>query len=166
MPRYTKLPRETGESYLRHVRNLEFKTQEDADYFVEPWKHVARRDCSVFRRILQEDTLELELVFATDEADLIEMFVHRPTEPYLYGAYNQIVVCQMRALGWVLPMEEPAIEAARQLLLSKLTGHARNDPLKEPLDRIVLEQRIAMVRTGRIFTFVPHSYAYATYERG
>lgn len=163
---YSMLGREAGESYLRHIRNMVFRPRSDETFFVEPWEHRDRRDCALFRNQEKEGTLEI--VFATTDVELIALLDGAPTELHLYGAYNQITVCQMRALGWVLPHPPTGIdtERLRELILSKLVGTSKDDPPQERLYAGDIEDRVGVVRTGRIFTFVPHSYAYAVYERG
>lgn len=161
MSRYTEMTAEEGRGFLPNVWNLFFKPFTEADFFVEPWENCELADCADFRM----DSDEV-FFFVTDEG-LINFLKEVKGELFLFGAYNQINVCQMRARGHVAFEEgHSETEQIRKRLHDAIQSRAGELPRTRRLDRKEAEERYAILENGLLFRFLISSYAYSMYERG
>lgn len=114
MSRYTHLSVAEGRKYLPNVWNIFFKPLTDGNFFVEPWENCELRDCAEFQLGTGKDQLDEIFFFVADEK-LISFLKETVGELYLFGAYNQVSVCQMRVRGAVTCEEgHPEAEQMRK----------------------------------------------------
>jgi hypothetical protein len=152
---------EEGRKFLPNVWNLFFKPFSEANFFVEPWENCELADCADFRM----DSDEV-FFFAADEG-LINFLKEVRGELCLFGAYNQINVCQMRARGHVaLAEDHPEIEQIRKRLRDSIQHRSGETPRTRRLDKKEAGARLAILENGLPFRFLISSYAYSMYERG
>ena len=159
MTRYTEMTAEEGRKFLPNVWNLFFKPFTEANFFVEPWENCELADCADFRM----DSDEV-FFFVTDEG-LINFLKEVKGELCLFGAYNQINVCQMRARGHVALTEgPPETEQIRKHLRDRIESR-----VGAPVHRLTekeAKERCVILENGLLFRFLVSSYAYSMYERG
>ena len=150
---------EEGRKFLPNTWSLFFKPFTEADFFVEPWENRELADCADFRM----DSDEV-FFFVTDEGS-INFLKEVKGELYLFGAYNQVNVCQMRARGHVALAEgHPETEQIRKNLRDRV--ESRVGARGHKLDEKEAEERYAILENGLLFRFLCSSYAYSMYERG
>lgn len=161
---YADLTAAEGRRHLPRVWNLFFKPLTEQDFFVEPWERCGLGDCAEFRMGNGENGSDEVLFFVTDP-ELIRFLLQTTEELYLFGAYNQVTVCQMRARGTVVQVtahpEIEKIRASRHAAIELSFGRPTNGPQKKEA-----EERYALLNHGTLFRFRINSYAYDTYERG
>lgn len=164
MPRYTDMSVVEGRKFLPNVWNLFPKPLADENFFVEPWKNCELRDCADFRLGTEKDQIGEVFFFVTDEK-LIIFLKGTMGELYLFGAYNQINVCQMRARGTVTCEEgHPETEQIKKRLRDVI--ESRMEASIHKLSKKEAEERYAIIENGLLFCFRISSYAYSMYERG
>ena len=162
MQPYKKLTRREGPQYLSNIWNLFFKPLTEENFFAEPWENRPLRDCSLFRLTPEG---QQELVFCTADPALVE-FLSASSGVFLYGAYNQVTVCQMRSKGTIQLVEGSDANEAKEAVRNRLQGESNNDELDFPLTESEVQERIRIVGEGVVFRFLPRQYAYKLYERG
>jgi hypothetical protein len=164
MPVYQDLTIGEGREFLPKVQNLFFMPLREENFFVEPWSNRELRDCAEFRLGTGTNGAHEILFFVADEA-MINFLESSPGELYLFGAYNQVHVCQMRARGKVTLQEEhPETEAIKERLQAAIAQ--RIDTSISKLHKSEAEERYRILACGRLFRFDTISYAYASYMRG
>jgi len=155
-----------GRKFMPNVWNLFFKPLTEADFFVEPWENCELRDCADFQLGIGGDQPGEIFFFASDEK-LIKFLSETLGELFLFGAYNQVNVCQMRAGGTVALAEGyPETEKIRKRLRDVIQHRAGEAPRTRRLDKKEAEERFAILENGQLFRFLVSSYAYSMYERG
>lgn len=165
MTGYTVLNPEKGEGYMPKVWNLFFKPIAETDYFVEPWGNLLVRDCSEFR---DGKDGSMELVFC-GASETIETLLDDKAEAdaMVYGAYNQVNVCQMRALGTVFRITSAEeLESIKNLLRERVKSKKKMNGSSIPMTNREVAERLAVIDGQPPYRFVPREYAYMTYERG
>ena len=149
----------------------------NTDYFVQPFSGRSRRLRCIFQEggIDSEPDIFIHFTEAEEstfrgnfdpEVDL----KHGYHEIYLYGAYNQINVCQMKVLCLVREFEPESEESGRiirQMIsnLEKVTEE--NFTLTPPGE--AKEQALKLLKadkSGKIFSLRPVHYEYDEYQRG
>ena len=164
MLRYKDLNFLEGRRFLLNVWNLFFKSLADENFFVEPWENCELRDCADFRLGHGEKQLDEVFFFVTDK-ELISFLKETTGELYLFGAYNQVHVCQMRARGTVACAEgHPETEQIKKRLRG--TIEARMGAVVHRLSKREAEERYPILENSLLFCFRISSYAYSMYERG
>ena len=124
---YRELSAVEGARYLPCIWNLFFQPLTEPDFFVGPWKNLELRDCAEFQG-------EEVLFFVADEK-LVAFLDEAREGVYLFGAYNQITVCQMRARGTVVRGEVgPATEQLRTRLRVALERRELETPEIQSVD--------------------------------
>jgi hypothetical protein len=161
---YNNLEASEGVKYLPKVWNLCFKPLAEDNYFVEPWKNQAFRDCAEFRLDISVSPT-MEILFFVTDPELLEFLKRESEHLLLYGAYNQITVCQMRAKGFVTrevdhPEKDRIREDLRVRISSRISGSISH------LSEKAAEERYAILDKGSFFCFRPEEYAYSIYDRG
>jgi len=164
MADYKELTLVDGTKFIQNVWNFFFKPTGDEAFFVEPWDNRELADCAEFR-FDQMTGLLTEILFFVSEEELIRFLLSTRGQLYLFGAYNQVDVCQMRSLG-IVTNEDSHSEASaiRERLRAKILK--RITATVNKLDREEVQARLALLENGRLFSFRPVNYAYAMYERG
>ena len=161
---YTEMSIPEGRRYLPSVWNLFFKPLTDENFFVEPWKNCELRDCAEFRLGNGRNGSHEILFFVTDEK-LISFLQETSGEVYLFGAYNPINVCQMRARGTVVREENyPNVEQVKTRL--HIAIERRVGAMVSKLNQEEAEERFTILHNGLLFCFRVNVYAYQMYERG
>lgn len=162
MSRYKALDMHDGQKYFSCIWNLFLQPLSNDNYFVEPWANVALRECATF----EMGGGHLSMILCLSEESVLEHFAITPTEIYIYGAYNQIQVCQMRARGDV-SIELPFAESKqhRATLLAALEQKMLASDIGRPSLK-EMREALALAKGGRFFRFTPTKYALAGYERG
>ena len=164
MSKYTSMSAGEGRRFLSNIWNLFFKSLTDGNFFVEPWENYELRDCAEFRPVDREGQLDEILFFVVDE-ELARFLNETLGEIYLFGAYNQINVCQMRASGTVALAEgHPETEQIKKRLHDAIKSRVGASIHK--LDEKEAKERYASLENGKLFRFLVSSYAYSMYERG
>ena len=164
MPKYTDMSAAEGRKCLPNVWNLFLKPLTEENFSVEPWENRELRDCAEFRLGAGKDPVDEIFFFVADER-LISFLKETAGELYLFGAYNQINVCQMRVRG-AFTCEEghPEAEQMRKRLLDAV--ELRVGAGGHKLDEKKVKERRAILESGLLFRFQISSYAYSLYERG
>ena len=86
---------------------------------------------------------------------------------YLFGAYNEINVIQMRAEVSVTEItEKKACIKIIDLMKKRLSGENIGDRFLNEPDEEEKEKALNLLLEGRIFLFEPISYFYDSYQRG
>lgn len=164
MPKYKTLDTMEGARCLPSIKSIFFKPLEDDSYFVEPWENREMADCADFQLGTGENGAHEVFVFVEDE-ELISFLKDSDKEIYLYGAYNQITVVQMRALVRVVIEEDhPDVDAIRSRCRSAI--EARIDAFVNKLSKEEAAARLRVLDNGTLFCFKVREYAYDFYERG
>ncbi|HWQ60506.1 MAG TPA: hypothetical protein VN420_05190 [Candidatus Fimivivens sp.] len=152
-----------GKKYFPKVWSLVPESLSNEDLFINPFYGGDLRDCAEFQTGTGKDQVG-EVVLFVDDEEIIRFF-EQTAELYLYGAYNQVNVCQMRVRGTVKPEEDHA-ETERIRCRLKEVIRSRVGKQVNGLERDEAEDRYVILEKGRPFRFSPISYAYDTYERG
>lgn len=163
MSQYKVLEYPDGAKYMPKVWNFCFKPLKENDFWVEPWKNRALADCADFR--LGASHKGSEILFFVKDSELVRFLSDTPSQLYLYGTYNQINVCQMRAKGLVaLVVDHPETESLKERLRGRITR--RVGAFINKLSQEEADERFAILEGGQMFCFRPVEYAYHIYERG
>ncbi|MFZ2886708.1 MAG: hypothetical protein WA021_02695 [Minisyncoccia bacterium] len=111
----------------------------------------------------------MKVLICVSDLETLRLIGNTPKELYLYGAFNQVNVCQMRARGTITgPLHRHDPEA----IDCRTAMHARFVDRKPPrwrtkrLDDAEAQERFAILETGQFYVFVPAAFAYSMYERG
>jgi hypothetical protein len=161
---YTDMSVPEGRKFLPKIRNLFFKPLADENFFVEPWSNRELGDCAEFRLGAGKNGSD-EVLFFVSDTGLISFLKEAKGELYLFGAYNQINVCQMRARGTVT-LEEGHPEIGQVKVRLRSLIEPRVGSMVEKLDKAEAEERYAILNNGLPFCFRVGSYAYHMYDRG
>ncbi|HYF05574.1 MAG TPA: hypothetical protein VEA59_05365 [Patescibacteria group bacterium] len=161
---YTELSAEEGRIYLPSIVNLIFKPKNEPNFFVQPWENHALRDCAEFQLGREESAPDQLLFFVTDP-ELASALREETEELFLFGAYNQITVCQMRARGTVTLLKNYAQTEQLKLRL-RAAIEVRIDSKLNKLTRQEARERFEILEEGSLFCFRVNSYAYSFYDRG
>ena len=163
MSRYKGLDASEGAKFMPSVWNLHFKPLGEDNYFVETWENRALADCAEFR--LGSSSERSEILFFVKDEELVRFLEQAQEQMYLYGAYNQINVCQMRAKGSVAPLEShPDAEGIKQRLRAQIASRVGSFVSKLSDDEA--SERYEILNGGKMFCFRPVEYAYSGFERG
>lgn len=161
---YIDLTFEEGRRYLPHIQNLFFKPLTEGDFYVEPWRNRELRDCAEVRSGVSEEEPDEVWLFTADP-QLIAFFKATTEQLYMFGAYNQINVCQMRARGTVTCEEgHPETDQIKFRLWAGIQARV-GTPVSRLSDSDA-QERESLLKKGTLFCFRISSYAYETYERG
>jgi hypothetical protein len=164
MSRYEVLEAAEGVKYMPKVWNLHFKPLNEDNYFVEPWKNTALADCAEFR-LSASNGGRSEVLFFVKDPELVDFLARSQEELYMYGAYNQINVCQMRAKGSVAKLDTyPEADSIKQHLRDRIAS--RVGAFVSKLSQDEANERYTILDQGQMFCFRPTEYAYGMYERG
>jgi hypothetical protein len=88
---------------------------------------------------------------------------------YLYGAFNQVTVCQVRSFGNIRMMTEEEKTNFVTLMKKRFSRKkSKSDTDKLPLAMSFQELREALLllKSGKFYCFEPLDYAYHVYEWG
>jgi hypothetical protein len=165
MSRYKELSVAVGEIYLPNIWNIFVKQPEETEYFVEIWENKALRECC---QIQHGADVTFCLVFCghIPEAEAL-LSGRREAKAMLYGAYNQIDVCQMRASGTISHVYDPdEIVDIKDRLRRQVHQRRKSDGSTAPMNDEEVAERLKIIASQPMYRFVPESYAYAGYERG
>ena len=164
MSRYKILTSAKGAKYMSHIQNLIFKPIIEGEFFVEPWENRELADCAEFR-LRRPNGFPAGILFFISDQKLADFLLDTLGQLYLFGAYNQVTVCQMRSKGTVTFENSPLeIGATRERLRAKITKR-----IGAQVNQLSAEEacvRFKILDRGRLFCFYPEEYAYAIYERG
>ena len=164
MTDYKVLPIHDGAKFMKKICNLIFKPINEKGFFVEPWENRELADCVEFR-LDQANGLPAEILFFVSDKKIISFLLNTKGQIYLFGAYNQVYVCQMRAKGTIrLEEARPDIRIIRERLRAKISNKIETDP--RVLSENEVQDRFRILDQGKLFCFHPEEYAYTTYERG
>lgn len=162
--RYVELSMSEGREFFPKVLNLFPKPLTDDDFYVEPWENRELADCAEFRLGSGTDGSD-EVLFFVSDPPMIDFLSKSTGDIYLFGAYNQINVCQMRARGNVTLVESDSdaqqIKARLHAAIEKRVGALFNG-----LDTQEAAERYALLSEGSLFRFRITTYATHMYERG
>ena len=162
---YKEMSAAEGGRCLLNVWNMLFRSLVDENFFVEPWENRELSDCAGFQPGSERDQLDRVFFFTTDE-ELIGFLKGAEGELYLFGAYNQVRVCQVRARGTVKFEEgHPETEQIRNYLYDAIEARVGASNHNKLSGREA-EERYAILENGLLFCFRISSYAYHVYERG
>lgn len=160
---YIELNAAEGRRFLPKVKNLFFKPLVDENFFVEPWDNRELGDCAEWRLSGSRERPDQVLFFVCDK-ELIE-FLKTTGELYLFGAYNQINVCQMRARG-MAALEESQLDRKQITARLRAAIEGRVGHMLDKLDQKEADERYRLLEEGTLFSFRISAYAYRMYERG
>ena len=164
MSSYKELKFADGTEFIQHVQNFFFKPIGEEEFFVEPWENRELADCAEFR-FSQTTGLLTEILFFVCDEELVRFLLCTREQLYLFGAYNQVDVCQMRSLGIVTSEEShPEAYALRERLRAKILKKIIAPAIR--LNEEEAQVRFDLLEKGKLFSFHPVNYAYAMYERG
>lgn len=164
MPQYIDMSISEGRKCLPNIQTLFFRTLKDESYFAEPWKNRKFADCAEFRLGNGRDGSDEVFFFVSDE-ELTDFLKSASGELYLFGAYNQINVCQMRARGTVVFEDRHSeVDQIKARLRTKIKS--RVGSFFNKLDEAEAEDRYAILNNGLLFCFRVEAYAYHAYQRG
>jgi len=109
-------------------------------------------------------TKQLTVFFHLNEEEDSGLF--RLSEVFLYGAFNEITVHQLRVFGKIREMDRNERSGFIKIIKNRLAGHASEDQL--PLMPTIQEKEKALkkLQGGRFYRFDPLYYDHGTYERG
>lgn len=166
---YKNISKEEGKLYLPKIWNIDL-TQEN-DLFITPFGNLERR----YRTMFKEENRELVAYFHLNKEELNENsdLSAMPETIYMFGAYNQINVCQMRSYGKIREMTEEEKNEFVKIIKGRFDGEKQTDPdsnycrNSNGLDNKEKRAGLAAINSeGKFFRFDPISYGYHTYERG
>ncbi|MDP2665059.1 MAG: hypothetical protein Q8P23_00180 [bacterium] len=143
---------------------MHFKPIDDSSYFVQTGGNQELADCAEFQLGCGRDGSD-EIYFFVENPLLVDFLKRTSDRLYLYGAYNQINVCQMRVLGSVTSeTDNPETAGIRERSRSRITE--RVGVMVHKLTEREAEDRYRLIDNGHMFCFRCQEYAYETYERG
>jgi hypothetical protein len=161
---YIEMSPSEGRRFMPKIKNLIFKPLTDENFFVEPWENRELGDCAEFRLSTGRNASD-EVLFFVSNSELVSFLKNTKQELYLFGAYNQINVCQMRARGTVtLEEKHPDSESIKARLRTAI--ESRVGSMIDKLNEEQAEERYSILNSGVLFRFQMSSYAYHQYERG
>jgi hypothetical protein len=164
MSRYRNINATEGTRCLQLVWNFSFMPISESELFITPFGDRERADCAEFQ-VDQASGLLVRVPFFVNSEELTNFLINTKGQIYLFGAYNQINVCQMRSLGTVTSEENhPDTDAIRERLRAKIK--ARIGARINKLWGNEAQTRFDILDRGKLFCFCPEDYAFATYERG
>lgn len=149
---------------MPNVQNLFFKPLSEPDYFVEPWRNRALRDCALFELADDKEArMFAQDIYSFLQDSAIIDYLSSVPETLVYGAYNQVNVCQMRAHGTVSRVSDAAdIDTRKQYLESGFESAKYRQRWKSE----ELAERQKLLENGTLFRIRLTAYAYGMYERG
>src|SRR3989344_2048547 len=123
---YTTLTPEDGEYYLPKVWNIAFISLTDENHFPEFWHDQLLRECSLFE---DAGSGKMKLFVCGEQSSIKDLLGDKmKAEVFLFGAYNQVNVCQMRARGVISRVSSTAeSERVRGLLRSQVRCRRKAD---------------------------------------
>jgi len=141
----------------------------DKDYFVAPWTLRELRYRCLFTKTEDSSGKSFTVYFHLNDKEVFEDLEPLPKKIYFYGAYNRVLVVQMRSYGEITEVEKTEEkERIIQILTDRLMGKKTVDSLKKnlklELDKKEEALRLLRLKTGRVFRFTPLTYSYSTYE--
>lgn len=133
------------------------------DLFAEPFSNRKLRYRCIFEKTngIAEN---LKVYFHLSENE--ELLLPIPESVYLYGAFNQITVCQMRSFGNAREMVEEEKRNFIKLIKKRLAGKKLSDKLPLAMSYEESQEALLLIQSGKFYCFEPLEYAYDTYERG
>jgi hypothetical protein len=158
---YKPIGVEEGREFFPKVKNLIFKPKTEPDFFVEPWDFQDRRDCAEFRSGAVKD----EIFFFVSDDELIDFLTKEGDDLYIFGAYNQVNVCQIRVRGKIRILQGYDEKDGIKLRLRK-SIHQRIGAEINGLTDQEAKERYAILEAGTLFYCQINAYAYNVYERG
>lgn len=161
---YHDMTEDQGREFLPKIENIFLKPLKEDWFFVEPWNNRELRDCAEFRLGPGREGPDEVLLFVS-EAATVSFLAETTGDLYLYGAYGQISVCQMRALGTV---RSAHAHPERDWIRTRLLGGIR-ERVRSCIDRLTPEDvalREQILESGTLFSFHIKRCAYHVYDRG
>lgn len=161
---YKEIDANMGRQYFPKVWTLVPVSLEDEEFFVNSFQGSDFRDCAEFH-MGSGDNQPDEVILFVDNEDLIRL-LEESTELYLFGAFNRVIVHQIRARCTVKPEDDSAeIGQIRKRLRTAIELKEENKE-NTYLYRESIDRRYATLDDGRPFRFTILSYELNTYERG
>lgn len=85
---------------------------------------------------------------------------------YLYGAFNQVDVNQMRSCGRLRKLDRFERDRFIEKITNRLDGKKIGDKLSPVIGRADKQEVLQLLQSGNCYCFEPLKYAYQTYARG
>lgn len=163
MPTYRPLNFAKAPDYMPHVWNFIFKPLSEHNYFVESWTNRTLADCAEFYLFSTHKPASKIYFFAADPT--LQAFLRSTKGPlFLFGAYNQVVVCQIRAKGTVTcEANHQDYTGIKERIRTRITE--KIDVLRNGITKEEAEHRFSNLEQGSLFCFHPKEYAYSGYRR-
>lgn len=165
---YKEIENEEGIKFFPHIGTIFISDKEDL--WANPFQNKDLR-VRCFFKIIDEKTMEIFFHLTKDECSTEIEVTTFPCKTYFSGAYNQVNVCQMRALGELhLLTENSDIDKFKSELKVDLDKRT-NDTKVSSMYQVTTKEKeealeIVSKNEGMFFRFVPISYASHMYERG
>ena len=163
MKRYNHIGFAEATCLMQNVWNFCFKPLTEDNFFVEPWKNQELSDCAEFQPAQTE--AESSKIFFFAGPELLILLTDTPESKYLYGAYNQITVCQMQACGsTTVATNHPEASAIEKRIRRRIVKRQNRRGGRLSAEEAAI--RHVMLNTGTLLCFKPEAYGQAGYTRG
>jgi len=160
---------EKGKKYLSKIWTMFF--YKDENFFPNPFSfRQLRQRCFFNKQGKISDDFLIYFHLTNDESKEFDL-KPLPDKIYMYGAYNQVTVCQMRSLGEIREMTNEEKNKFKELIEKRLEGKNIGDSFMETIPKSKISdlertQIITLMQLGNFYCFKPLDYAYHVYERG
>lgn len=164
--KYEPLTNEEGVESFPRVFTL-FPTT-DANFFIDPFGLRRLRYRAYFEKTTRSLKQELRVYFhlTPKENEGLSISNYLTDEIYLYGAFNEINVVQIKSRGVIEEILGESKEQFLAIIKDQLTGEnisrigpgPSKDDIRNALNDLSTE--------GYVYCFTPIDYMFSTYERG
>lgn len=164
MGRYKKISQTEGRRLLSLIWTINLC--QDADYFVNPFSNRRLRYRSIIRKIPPSGE-KILVYFHLSPQEGFPDLNPLPKTIYLYGAFNQINVYQVRCRGNIREMKPNEQKSFIRNVLARLIDHQDiGDKLRYKPSVQEEIKEASLINEGKYYLFEPLEYALGSYERG
>lgn len=138
---------------------------EDKDLFVGPFTGRKQRYRCYFKKI-KSPVERLVVYFHLGAEEESEDPSPLPESIYLYGAYNQMTVCQMRSSGKIRKMKARERREFMTVMRKRFASPEKDESLNLQPSADEKRDALRLLKSGTFYRFDPVDYAFDTYDRG
>ncbi|MFA4942243.1 MAG: hypothetical protein WC564_01230 [Patescibacteria group bacterium] len=137
----------------------------DKNYSADPFSYRTLRYRCFFDKLQGQLSEKLMVYFHLIEGDESNDYLPSSKNVYLYGAFNQVNVYQVRSFGKVREMTEEERVKFIKIIKDRLNGKDVGDELPIKLSGQEKELVLIRLKTGTFYCFEPVSYELGIYHR-
>lgn len=159
-----KLKHELGREMLQKIWTV-FLTYRD-NFFANPFSNRNLRLRCYFEKLEGiSDKFTVYFHLTRQEKDGFACLSPTPKKIYLYGAFSQRNVWQIRSFGNLREMNSAEVEKFVRIITRRLNGENVGDCLHPEPSENDRNEALAKIQNGSYYCFEPLDYAYHAYEK-